>query len=130
MKFIALAPAALGLLLIACTIYMMRLEYAFAKKDTVLTHAWLVSTKNTERTYQYRAGDQTFTFIMRFSSRNNEFPRTYRVRYLADDPKTHEVYWKPGTDTPTHTRFNWFKYILMMLISLALLHCAVCIFIC
>lgn len=123
--FISLIPALFGLFFIVLSIYLMRNEYIFAKKQTVLTHARLVSVENLIHTYQYRAGNQTFTFPVhpRFAAAKLSY--TYPVRYLVEDPQKHEAYIRPGTETLSHRRFNWFKYILMMLVGIFFLYAAV-----
>ena len=124
MKLIALIPTLFGLFLIVVSIYLMRREYIFAKKETILTHAYRVSTEGQNYAYQFQAGDQTFT--VRVLPRSaTPLPHTYPVRYLVENPKKHIVYTRPRTDTAAHKRFNWFKYILMLLIGILQLYCAV-----
>jgi len=122
MKIVALIPALLGLFSIVLSIYFMRTEYIFAKKETVLTHAQLISVEGRKYTYQYQAGDQTFTFLVHPHSAAAKLPRTYPVRYLVEEPQKHEAYVRPWSGTANHKRFNWFKYSLMMLLGIFLLY--------
>jgi len=125
MKLIGLIPALLGLLFMALSIYLMRVEYIFTKKETVLTHARLVSEEGRNHIYQYQVGDQTFTFPVQSTSAEVRLPGTYPVRYLVKDPQKHEAYIRPWSGTPGHRRFNWFKCILTMLLGIFLLYGAI-----
>ena len=123
MIFIALIPALLGLFFIAFSIYLMRIEHIFAKKETVLTQARRISPEsNMHAIYQFQAGGQTFTFDVRPRGSFAVLPPTYPVRYLAANPEKYEVYLRPFTNTPAHRRFNWFKCIILQLGGILLLY--------
>ncbi len=125
MKLIALLPALLGLLFIVLSIYLTRVEYTFSKKETVLTHARLISVDGRDHIYQYQVGDQTFTFQVQSMFAEVSLPHTYPVRYLVKNPQKHEAYTRPWSGTPGHRRFNWFKCVLTMLLGIFLLYGAV-----
>ena len=124
MKLLALVPALFGLFLIGLSVHCARIEYIFAKKETVLTHARLISAEGSDGTYRYQAGEQTFTFVVR-KIHGGKLPRTYPVRYLVEDPRRHEAYVRPWSGTPGHTRFNWFKYFVVALLGIFFLFAAV-----